>query len=227
MDRRLYALICQNIQNGKMLQRKWEWIAFLNQAARLAPQRVIEIGTYKGGTLQTMANAFSENTEFISLDLPGGGFGGGYTEVQKQEFQAFLRTGQTLTCFRLDSHNVDTLHTIQERLSGKLLDLLFIDGDHTAEGVALDFVMYGPLVRPGGLIGFHDIQPHLTHASCQVHRFWEFLSKEIETSVIVDRDGYEHWGGIGVVRVPETGVETTCTAVNHWLAAGKASVTVT
>jgi hypothetical protein len=34
------------------------------------------------------------------------------------------------------------------------LDLLFIDGDPSYEGVKADFVNYSQLVRPGGLIGF-------------------------------------------------------------------------
>jgi hypothetical protein len=36
---------------------------------------------------------------------------------------------------------------------------LFIDGDHTYEGVRRDFEMYSPLVRKGGIIAFHDIYP--------------------------------------------------------------------
>ena len=42
-------------------------------------------------------------------------------------------------------------------LAGRPLDVLFIDGDHSYDGVASDFAAYGPLVRQGGLIGFHDI----------------------------------------------------------------------
>ncbi len=36
------------------------------------------------------------------------------------------------------------------------VDLLFIDGDHRYEGVMADFLLYAPLVRPGGIIAFHD-----------------------------------------------------------------------
>jgi predicted O-methyltransferase YrrM len=41
----------------------------------------------------------------------------------------------------------------------KRLDFLFIDGDHTYEGVKQDFEMYTPLVRKGGLVAMHDIVP--------------------------------------------------------------------
>jgi cephalosporin hydroxylase len=51
------------------------------------------------------------------------------------------------------------------------LDLLHIDGDHTWEGVCSDWVMYGPLVRPGGLVLFHDVA---NPRDCpDVVRFWE------------------------------------------------------
>ena len=42
---------------------------------------------------------------------------------------------------------------------GKPLDFLFIDGDHAFKGVKSDFQLYSELVRPGGLIAFHDIIP--------------------------------------------------------------------
>jgi len=36
-------------------------------------------------------------------------------------------------------------------------DFLFIDGDHSYEGCKADWDNYSPMVRPGGLIGFHDV----------------------------------------------------------------------
>lgn len=37
------------------------------------------------------------------------------------------------------------------------LDCLFIDGDHSFDGVAFDYSVYSPAVKKGGLIAFHDI----------------------------------------------------------------------
>jgi predicted O-methyltransferase YrrM len=36
-------------------------------------------------------------------------------------------------------------------------DFLFIDGDHSYEGCKADWDNYSPMVRAGGLIGFHDV----------------------------------------------------------------------
>ena len=38
------------------------------------------------------------------------------------------------------------------------IDILFIDTDHTAEQVIIELSLYGPLVRPGGIILFDDIR---------------------------------------------------------------------
>lgn len=37
------------------------------------------------------------------------------------------------------------------------IDLLFIDGDHGYASVLTDWLLYNPLVRPGGLVAFHDV----------------------------------------------------------------------
>jgi predicted O-methyltransferase YrrM len=65
------------------------------------------------------------------------------------------------------------------------LDLLFLDGDHTFEGVAQDFTMWGPLVRKGGLIAFHDTvlngtrdEPGIRKFVEELKRTWRWLSIE-------------------------------------------------
>jgi predicted O-methyltransferase YrrM len=58
-------------------------------------------------------------------------------------------------------------------LSGRQIDLLFIDGDHTYEGVKKDWEMYSPLVRSGGLIVFHDVAGN--YGETQVKAFWDTI----------------------------------------------------
>lgn len=45
------------------------------------------------------------------------------------------------------------------RLRASLFDFLFIDGDHSYAGALADLKTYYSLVRPCGLIAFHDIAP--------------------------------------------------------------------
>ena len=79
-------------------------------------------------------------------------------------------------------------------------DFLFIDGDHTYQGVKADFEMYAPLVRPGGLVVFHDICKHAEAMDCHVDRFWQEIKNERQTREFVDnRD--QGTCGIGVIEL--------------------------
>jgi hypothetical protein len=76
------------------------------------------------------------------------------------------------------------------------VDFLFIDGDHSYEGVKKDFEMYSPLVKSGGLIAFHDIVDTdlIRSAGHGVHIFWRQL-KGKKTEFCINGA----WGGIGVL----------------------------
>ena len=85
-------------------------------------------------------------------------------------------------------------------LGGHSVDFLFVDGDHEYEGVRKDCNLYGPLVRPGGLIAFHDIVPGDEELVGGVPRFWEEFKRSHETIELVESWDQRAYG-IGVVRV--------------------------
>jgi hypothetical protein len=118
--------------------------------AALKPRRALEIGTARGGTLLMLARLAHPQATLISVDLPGGPFGGGYSARRAWVYRRFARRGQRIWTLRADSHDPATLEQVQEILAGQPLDYLFIDGDHRYQGVKQDFKMYGPLVRKGG-----------------------------------------------------------------------------
>ncbi len=74
------------------------------------------------------------------------------------------------------------LEEVRKVLLPGWLDFLFIDGDHTLEGVRSDYEMYSPLVKPGGTIIFHDICIHRVEFDCHVDEFWNKL-----------KQGREYW----------------------------------
>jgi hypothetical protein len=50
-------------------------------------------------------------------------------------------------------------------------DLLFIDAGHTYDDVAKDYSAYVTLVRPGGIVAFHDSLPRERYPEVEVWRF--------------------------------------------------------
>ena len=53
------------------------------------------------------------------------------------------------------SHDASTVDKTYRCAQGGV-DLLFLDGDHQYASVLTDWLLYSPLVKPGGLIAFHD-----------------------------------------------------------------------
>lgn len=186
------------------MQVREEIITLLKMLIRLNPKRVLEIGTANGGTLFLLCRVASPDATIISIDLPGGPFGGGYPEWKTRIYKAFTKPYQKLFLLRADSHSTNTLNKVKHILNGEKLDLLFIDGDHTYEGVRRDFEMYSPLVKPGGIIVLHDIVPGPEKFVGGVPSFWRELKKRLEshaeiTEIVKDwsQGGY----GVGVIRV--------------------------
>lgn len=171
--------------------------------------RILEIGTYKGGTLKGFLKVASDNAVVIGVDLPMGPFGGGWSGEDFANIQTLPSQNQELYLLPVDSHLDSTFEEVQGILDGKMLDVLFIDGDHTYQGVLDDFALYSPLVREGGIIAFHDILEHPNHPNVHVKEFWDELKQQnIDNGFNYKIDEFvdyefvsDHgiWGGIGVV----------------------------
>ena len=161
-----------------------------------------------GGTLAAWCEVAADDALLISIDLPGGRWGGeNVTAEHLHRMRGLARANQTVEFLRRDSHDIDTLAFVGELLETQI-DLLFIDGDHTYEGVRRDFEMYSPLVKPGGLIALHDILPHPDVPDCDVDRFWndDVIALDGYFWEFCEPDEYHptfgQWGGIGVLEVP-------------------------
>jgi hypothetical protein len=63
--------------------------------------------------------------------------------------------------------------------------------------------MYSPLVRPGGLIAFHDINESAYVPGNQVHRFWRELKTRYATREYIDQNWPGGGMGIGVLEWPQ------------------------
>jgi cephalosporin hydroxylase len=172
----------------------------LNRVERLRPAAICEIGAASGGTLCALAHV-ARPSLLISVDID-------FTAPRLHALPKLGCDGQTIVCIAGDSHANPVRARVEDILDGRRFDVLFIDGDHSYAGVSADFQAYAPFVRPGGLIGFHDIVPDFktrfgtpTAAdSGGVPQFWRELTKTYteheELIASPDQDGY----GIGLLR---------------------------
>jgi predicted O-methyltransferase YrrM len=167
----------------------------------LSPSRILEIGTARGGTLYLWTQAATDNAVIVSVDLPGGEFGGAYPLCRVQFYQSFVKPGQKMHLLRKDSHDIQTMQEVEGLFGNKPVDFAFIDGDHTYEGVKADFLNYGDLVRPGGVIAFHDILPTSKFPDIQVFRFWQEIKEKYPTKELIGPEGLGRKVGIGLILV--------------------------
>lgn len=151
---------------------------------KLQPHHVIEIGTLRGGTAATWHEL---NTGLvIGID-------------QTDNCWLTKRLPRFRTAWG-SSHEGFTRAQVSLLLGDELADFLFIDGDHSYNGVRADWNDYKGMVRSGGVVVFHDINadPGFFESWEEggVPRFWKELEGEKqEFSVNAD------WGGIGVIKI--------------------------
>jgi predicted O-methyltransferase YrrM len=177
-------------------QRVDEFAAFLEIVERLRPRRVCELGTYLGGTLWFLARASDPNAVIASVDIDAPLF----ARTQRARLAG---PRQRLVSVEGDSHDAAVRERVSAEMGHQPLDVLFIDGDHTYDGVKQDFEMYSSLVREGGVIAFHDINGGPQGSgplSGEVPRYWaelRALYPDITQEFVsrTDEEGY----GIGVI----------------------------
>jgi predicted O-methyltransferase YrrM len=181
------------------IQIKEEFVELLKIFQELNPKYILEIGTANGGSLFCFCKLAQDDATIISIDLPERPFGGGYPEWKIPIYQAFAKENQKLYLLRKDSHQQETLEEVKKILNGKELDFLFIDGDHSYEGVKKDFEMYSPLVRKEGIIAFHDIiNNDPTRLDIEVPKFWlEVKDRYLFKEIIIDKINY----GLGILKI--------------------------
>ncbi len=200
LDRLIHfaATSCNKIL--EVSQEPQEIYSLLAFAKNKEVQACMEIGTAKGGTLFLLSRIISERAVLISLDLPYGKFGGGYFGWRIPLYKSFVSWKQKMVLIRDDSHQEAVKRKVTKILNKRELDLLFIDGDHSYEGVKQDFEDYSRLVGHGGLIAFHDILVHGMEGDVAygVCRFWE----EIKKNYPYREFHFDKGPGIGVIEFP-------------------------
>ncbi len=183
-----------------LVQQRWEMRQLVGLVERLRARRVLEIGTAYGGSLYLWTRAARPDARIVSIDLPPWELDDRGEAHKVAALAGLARGTQRIYLLRASSHDPRTIKQLADILTTDRLDFLFIDGDHSYDGVKRDVLEYSPLVRPGGLVALHDIHPHSKGWGGDVPRLWQEIKGGHEAiELVADRgqDGY----GIGVLRV--------------------------
>lgn len=127
-------------------EQRWHEVAWLyRHAEKLNPKVIVEIGIKEGGNLKILSTLLPEEGLAIGIDPR--------KEIPWKMNDAKCKVSHIAG----DSHSKDTIKKLVMLLKGQKIDLLFIDGDHSYQGMLQDFKDYSPFVRDGGIIAIHDI----------------------------------------------------------------------
>jgi predicted O-methyltransferase YrrM len=166
----------------QQIRIEWEWLIKSITNNKECPINILEIGCYDGGSSWYLNN-FASNMITIDNNIPC-------------RFDPNI-LGKNYQYIGGDSHDP----SMTEFFKKQDWDFVFIDGDHSYEGVKADFYNILPFLKKNTMVAFHDIvisDFHHTHG-CYVGEFWRDLKKEYNASsfdeIITDKE----WGGIGIV----------------------------
>jgi cephalosporin hydroxylase len=194
--------LAREAQARGAIQKARELAPLLALISRRRPRTVVEIGTASGGTFSAWCAVADPRATIVSIDMPGGRFGGGYTDEDIPRLRSYGREGQQLSFLLADSHQESTRTSLSQMLAGAPVDFLMIDGDHSYGGVKCDFELYSPMLSANAVVAFHDILSHSVPHRSDVHVFWNEIKEAYRYLEFMDPqpDPIEgQWGGIGVL----------------------------
>jgi len=181
----------------KTLQIPSEITALAELVASKDPEIILEIGTASAGTLLIWSHLAKR--QVVTCDLRD-------MRHQASLYEQLPPPGSDcqVTLLSGNSHSPEFKERVSDALKGEQVDFLFIDGDHTEQGVTQDYLDYKEFVRPGGLIAFHDILENQPLKTNQVYHLWKRLTPIAETKEFV-HDCNQCGFGIGVLEVGPSG----------------------
>lgn len=130
-------------------QNLFEFAAWLNLLKELRPKRGLEIGTFMLGTAECTVETVPSIERLVTIDVQN-------RRGPEELGRRLLRLGGRVVFCEGESVSPKIVESVRGLVGGKL-DFAFIDGDHSYQSVSAEFSIYEPMVRSGGLMGFHDI----------------------------------------------------------------------
>ena len=136
-------LLVSNATNKGLAMLQFNEAAFLFRLVRSRPAaQILEIGRCYGGSTFLFAVAGDRDSKVTSIDI---------APQNDELLQSALQQNGLANKIELivsDSEKVE--------VGSAFYDLVFVDGDHSYDGVSSDYEHWKKAVRPGGFLAFHN-----------------------------------------------------------------------
>lgn len=191
------SVLDEIFQNYQPIQSREELLAAMEIVEQYKPRVVVEIGTFRGGSLRAWQACSAADAVIVGTDTLG-------TPLEvENNLQSWLSFRQRGKIFLGDTHSESFRDQVMEFIDSSdsaPIDFLFHDGDHHYDSIQRDLELYLPCVKAGGLVGMHDISE--TTEDIQAPRAWSelkpLLSKWWEFIVYKDLVAKTGAYGIGI-----------------------------
>lgn len=167
-----------------------EFTPLLALVRDLRPARLLEIGSHAGGTLYHFLQCMQPGGQATAISMQANSYAAPWAGWAQA-------ASVGLTVYDGDSTSAQALALMAANAP---YDFAFIDGSHWWEYVSQDWANVRPLIRPGGVVAFHDITDHgcMPNERVDVPRLWAQIKAEgHRTTEFVALPGC--YCGIGVV----------------------------
>jgi predicted O-methyltransferase YrrM len=177
----------------KPAQRTDELAQFIRILRREGVKSYLEIGSRNGDSFHDIGLGLLPGSRLVSIDLPEGPWGESQSAKNLQKAVDDLNlVGRSASVIFGDSRDPRIIEQVSKEAP---FDAIFIDGDHSLEGVVLDWINYRNF---SNLIAFHDIAPghKAIKRGIRVQLLWKELKDKYRC---VEIRGREQGMGIGVL----------------------------
>lgn len=156
----------------EILQRPEEFAEVLAMYRDRSPLRVLEIGTYHGGTLFHWLQEAQSGAKIVAVDSQ---------DRVSLSLDEWTPDGVEVVFITADSSSTETAELVGAHGP---FDWVFIDAGHYEHEVRRDWELYGQMCAEDGVVILHDVSRDDEYPHIQVWKLWAELQDSYPTELI-------------------------------------------
>lgn len=133
------------------------------------PETMLELGTHFGGSLYVWMRALSSLETVVSIDLQ-------FAPTIRLFETVARESSQNLSIIQGNANDIEIRNRAVKKAKTTEFDFIYIDADHSYEGIKKHFELYRPLVSSGGIICMNCIEDD----NYEVKKFWNEIKSEYD-----------------------------------------------